>query len=230
MNFIKYNPETKIIDLSTVFTSEQENSICIDGFDTSILKTTLQAKEVDDTSKPIFGGEIVDFVLSEGWQHDENGFFAMSADRYTGAEERIAIECGSITTATLELYGYEYVGGAYGITVKLLWIDGQVKAQKLSGYEKKTIYVLEEDESLKLPQAKAKKLFELSCQSLDHVSKLVPEYKKMNALFAIYPEETKAQYKALMEGCRNEFYRCKAIVDAATTLEGINVTATWPAL
>jgi len=232
MNFIKYNPETKAIDLSTVYTSRQENSVLIDGYDTSILKPFLQPKEVDDLEKPIFGGEIIPYVMPEHIKHDAEGFYYLSYDIGEQVEIKTYSEYTSIETETLEEYGHDsFTGEKFYILVKLLWIDEASFCQKISGYEKKTIYVLEEDESLKLPKAKAAKLWDLSSSSLDHVAKLVPEYKQMNALFSIYPEETKLQYKALMEGCRNEYYRCKDLVDAAVSIEEVNaITATFPAL
>ena len=145
MNWIKFNPETKAIDLSVVFTSEQENMVSIDGFDTTLLKPLLQAKEIDDLEKPT-----------------------------------------------------------------------------LSGYEKKTIWILEEDESLRLPKAKDKKLIEFSAESLMKSKFVIPEYKQMNALFGIYNETVRAQYADTMLAFRIEFYRLKSLVDACETVEAVN--------
>jgi len=228
MNFVKYNPETKAIDLSTVYTSEQVNSVCIDGLDTSILKPFLQPKEVDDLQKPIFEGEVVDFVLPTGIFHDDNGFYFIDRFGEKHYEDRVSLQASANEPYATD--GSLRVGETtWYIQARLLWVDGAAKAQKISGYEKKTIWVLEEDESLKLPQAKAKKLLELSNESLQKADELIPDYKKMNALFAIYPEETKAQYAATMLAFRNEYYRCKALVDAATTIEEVqNIVASYP--
>lgn len=94
------------------------------------------------------------------------------------------------------------------------------------------VHVLKTDselisEGLKtLSEVKAERLTYWSDYSQEQRRKTYPDYKMWNAALDIYDANEKANIKKKCTDCRNEYYRIKAIIDAATNITQID-NITW---
>ena len=95
-------------------------------------------------------------------------------------------------------------------------------AYKYSGGD---LVALTADEKACHPKNKEKLLASLSRQSFEERRAILPDYKITNALQGVddYPAAVVTSYKNTSNAFRNEYYRIKVLIDAATTEEGINL-------
>jgi hypothetical protein len=103
--------------------------------------------------------------------------------------------------------------------------------QKVVGEEivEKTIPEMLKDGSITLDEVKQRKVQYFSDLAFQKRETVVPDYKLQNALFGIYDAQTTANYKATIEAFRAEFYRLKAFVEQAKTLEKLDaITENFP--
>lgn len=73
-----------------------------------------------------------------------------------------------------------------------------------------------------LDDLKAQKIQYFSNLSFEKRALKLPEYKLVNTGLGIYSEQEAAEIKQTVIDFRTEFYRLKALVEAATTIEELN--------
>ena len=73
-----------------------------------------------------------------------------------------------------------------------------------------------------LQELKEQKILEYSQLAFDIRRELIPDYKIDNAALGIYDEIETNRIKSIIQAFRNEFYRLKALVDNANTIEELN--------
>lgn len=75
---------------------------------------------------------------------------------------------------------------------------------------------------LKLEKVKEQSIMEYSAMALNKRRGLVDDYKLLNAALDIYNDGLKEDYRATVKAFRDEFYRIKAQIEKAVTVEDID--------
>lgn len=225
----KFDPITKKIDLKTGYTSEQENSVCIDGFNSANLKDSLQESQVEDRESPVFDGAIID--LPQGYNIEtENGlFYSLDAQNSRCEIPITALQLpaseGDFVTSS------DVVGGTPTdfTLAKLIVVESVIKLQKITAWGLKSVWVLEEDSTVALTKAKAARKEAIANESFSKRESTLPTYKLINCAVGVYDAEVVTSYKTIVNSYRDACYAAYALIDACETVEAVNaINAVWP--
>ena len=103
--------------------------------------------------------------------------------------------------------------------------------QKLVGEEivEKTSREMFDEGLITLDEFKRERIQYYSRVAFQKRNSIIPDYKLQNAALGIYDEQTTANYKATVQAFRDEFYRIKALIEEAETIDEIEaITENFP--
>ena len=84
---------------------------------------------------------------------------------------------------------------------------------------------------VQLDIAKSAKIEYFNQLSFELRNNILPDYKLANASLGVYDENTIIQYSSLIQAFREEFYRLKALIENAESIEEVNnIQANFPTI